>query len=339
MLELPQIYAENIGAWPPELLYYSVATLKIALVSFVLAVAIGLLLALCRISTNSLLRGFATVGIETARGLPIVVLLYIVYFVPPQIAPNLNWQWFTDFTGAVVGLALHGGALLAEVFRSGIEALHKGQREAALTLGMTPTQSMTYIILPQATRIVLPPLAADGAHPILAIAEIVGAAALDEPIGVGLAPQALVHAERHVDAAAQFEHVLHGIDGHRHLDEIEIVALAPAPQQSNRLGLAPGLIDVDADETLFADGAPERLEHGLLPLLVDAGLDVIGAIAAPDPVLALALDLARGRPFHIVVVIDGLAHGAAEHAVERLAAGLSAQVPQGRRPTGSFNVF
>jgi ABC-type amino acid transport system permease subunit len=101
----------------------------------------------------------AIVYIEVARGLPIVVLLYIVYFVPPQLFPGLNWQWFSDFTGAVIGLALHGGAILAEVFRSGIEALHKGQREAALTLGMTPAQSMTYIVFPQAARIVLPPVA------------------------------------------------------------------------------------------------------------------------------------------------------------------------------------
>jgi polar amino acid transport system permease protein len=59
----------------------------------------------------------------------------------------------------VIGLALHGGAILAEVFRSGIEALHRGQREAALSLGMNPTQAMAYIILPQAIRIVLPPVA------------------------------------------------------------------------------------------------------------------------------------------------------------------------------------
>ena len=56
-------------------------------------------------------------------------------------------------------MGLHGGAILAEVFRSGIEALHKGQREAAISLGMTPAQSMAYIILPQAARIVLPPVA------------------------------------------------------------------------------------------------------------------------------------------------------------------------------------
>jgi polar amino acid transport system permease protein len=159
MLQLPEIYAENIHRWLPELLYFSLTTLKIAFVSFLLAIAIGLFFALCRTSNSQLLRGFAVTFIEIARGLPIVVLLYIVYFVPPQLFPELNWQWFSDFTGAVIGLALHGGAILAEVFRSGIEALHKGQREAALTLGMTPAQSMTYIILPQAARIVLPPVA------------------------------------------------------------------------------------------------------------------------------------------------------------------------------------
>ena len=87
------------------------------------------------------------------------MVLYIVYFVPPQLFPGLNWGWFSDFTGAVLGLGLHGGAILAEVFRSGIEALHKGQREAAISLGMTPAKSMAYIILPQAARIVLPPVA------------------------------------------------------------------------------------------------------------------------------------------------------------------------------------
>src|SRR5206468_4297114 len=145
--------------WLPELLYYSLTTLKIAAISFILAIAFGLLFALMRTSPNRWIRGIAVTYIEIVRGLPIVVLLYIVYFAPPQLFPGLNWQWFNAFSGAALGLALHGGAILAEVFRSGIEALHKGQREAALTLGMTPTQAMTYIVLPQAARIVLPPVA------------------------------------------------------------------------------------------------------------------------------------------------------------------------------------
>jgi polar amino acid transport system permease protein len=159
MLQLPEIYAENIHRWLPELLYYALTTLKIAAVSFVLAVVIGLVFALFRTSRNRLLQAFAVGYIEVARGLPIVVVLYIVYFVPPQLFPDLNWRWFTDFTGAVIGLGLHGGAILAEVFRSGIEALHKGQREAAISLGMTPAKAMAYITLPQAARIVLPPVA------------------------------------------------------------------------------------------------------------------------------------------------------------------------------------
>ena len=147
MLELPQIYAENIHRWLPELLYYSLMTLKIGFFSFIVAVVFGILV-----------RTIAIWFIEIGRGLPIVVILYIIYFVPPQLFPGLNWTWFSDFTGAVLGLGIHGGAILAEVFRSGIEALHKGQREAAMSLGMTPAKSMVYIILPQATRIVLPPV-------------------------------------------------------------------------------------------------------------------------------------------------------------------------------------
>jgi polar amino acid transport system permease protein len=159
MLQLPEIYAENIHHWLPELLYYSLTTIKIAIFSFILAAVFGIFVALCRISRSSLVRTLAMGFIEIARGLPIVVMLYIVYFVPPQLFPGLDWTWFTDFTGAVLGLGLHGAAILAEVFRSGIEALHKGQREAALSLGMTPAKAMSYIILPQAARIVLPPVA------------------------------------------------------------------------------------------------------------------------------------------------------------------------------------
>ena len=159
MLELPKVYAENIGRWLPELLSFSKTTLVITAASFALGILIGLIVAICRTQHFRPLRTAALVYVEVARGLPIVVLLYIVYFVPPQLVPGLNWTWLNAFVGAVLGLGLHGGAILAEVFRSGIEALHHGQKEAALSLGMTPAQSMAYIILPQAARIVLPPVA------------------------------------------------------------------------------------------------------------------------------------------------------------------------------------
>lgn len=159
MLDLPKVYAANIGRWLPELLSFCQTTLAIAAVSFLLAIAIGLAMALCRTSRHRILRTAAVVYIEVARGLPIVVLLYIVYFVPPQLVPDINWTWLDAFVGAVLGLGIHGGAILAEVFRAGIEALHGGQREAALSLGMTPAKAMAHIILPQAVRIVLPPVA------------------------------------------------------------------------------------------------------------------------------------------------------------------------------------
>ena len=158
MLELPKVYAEHIHVWLPELLSFVETTLRIAAVAFLLAVFIGLAVALLRTSRTRTLRALAAVYVEIGRGLPIVVILYIVYFVPPQLFPSLYWGWFNAFAGSVIGLGIHGGAILAEVFRSGIEALHKGQREAALSLGMTPAKAMAYIILPQAIRIVLPPV-------------------------------------------------------------------------------------------------------------------------------------------------------------------------------------
>ena len=99
-------------------------TLHIAWAAFLLADTIGLFFAVLRTSRNRLLRAAAGIYIEIARGLPIVVVLYIVYFVPPQIWPG-DWKWFSAYFGAVIGLGVHGGAILAEVFRSGIEALQR----------------------------------------------------------------------------------------------------------------------------------------------------------------------------------------------------------------------
>jgi polar amino acid transport system permease protein len=91
--------------------------------------------------------------IEFVRGIPALALLFLIYFglVPLGIVVD-------SFTAAVIGLGMNQGAYLAEVLRGGIEALHKGQREAALAVGMTPIKAYRHIIMPQAVRIVLPPL-------------------------------------------------------------------------------------------------------------------------------------------------------------------------------------
>src|SRR5437762_4925454 len=165
------------------------------------------------------------------------------------------------------------------------------------------------------------------ADPVLAVAEIIAAAALDDAVGIGLAPQPLIDAERRRHLAAQVEHVLQRIDPDRRLDEVDDVPGVPTLEQAHGLWLAPGLVDVDADQAFGPDAGAQGLEHRLLALLVDPGLDVVGAIAALDAVPGLALDLLRRAPFHVVEIVDLLAQRAAEQAIERLAAGLAAGGP------------
>lgn len=157
MIEFFNGYADVIGEWLPEMLVASVKTLQLMVLSFALACVLGMIIALMRISSVALVRGFAKLYIGFFRGVPVLVILYWIYFSLPET--GYEALVISSFTAAVLGLGIHGGAFLAEVFRSGIEALHKGQMEAALTLGMTPTKAMSYIILPQALRIVLPPIA------------------------------------------------------------------------------------------------------------------------------------------------------------------------------------
>jgi His/Glu/Gln/Arg/opine family amino acid ABC transporter permease subunit len=151
------IYARHIGSWLPEMLQACIGTLKLTGASLLVAVAFGLVIALMRTSRSRPVRGAAILYIEALRGTPALVVLFLVYFGLGKL--EISWLTFSSFTAAALGLGLVGGALLGEIFRSGIEALHQGQMEAALSVGMTPVTAMMYIILPQALRIVLPPVA------------------------------------------------------------------------------------------------------------------------------------------------------------------------------------
>ena len=125
--------------------------------AFLLATALGIVIALARISkVPDPERAPRSSTSSAFAGTPVLVILFWVYFGLPEFG---SWLAFSSFTAAVIGLGLHGAAFLAEIFRSGIEALHRGQMEAALSVGMTPAKAMRYIILPQATRVVLPPIA------------------------------------------------------------------------------------------------------------------------------------------------------------------------------------
>jgi His/Glu/Gln/Arg/opine family amino acid ABC transporter permease subunit len=157
MIEFLLVYRDHFREWIPELLLASVGTLQLMALSFILAVVIGLLVALMRVSRSAAMRGFAVFYVEVSRGTPALVILFLIYFGLGGL--GVPWLKFTSYQAAVLGLGIQGGAVLGEVFRSGIEALHRGQMEAALSLGMTPATAMRWIILPQAGRIVLPPVA------------------------------------------------------------------------------------------------------------------------------------------------------------------------------------
>jgi len=149
-----KVLIENLPSWGPEMLWAAGETLKLTGVSFLLAVFVGSLLAIIRTSGSSFFRSTALVFIEVGRGTPALVILFMIYFGLPAVSPNLQ---FSSFAAAVIGLGLQGGTILAETFRAGIEAIDAGQREASLSLGLTPTQTMADVIAPQAIRIVLPP--------------------------------------------------------------------------------------------------------------------------------------------------------------------------------------
>jgi His/Glu/Gln/Arg/opine family amino acid ABC transporter permease subunit len=149
-----EIYSKLIGEWLPPLLRAAVVTLELAALSIVVGLIFGLLLALLKVSGQPILRHAANVYIEIIRGTPALTQLFIVYFGLAGVGITLD-----NFTAAVVALGANTAAYMAEIYRAGIESVHRGQREAALSIGMTPLQSLRFIVLPQAWQVVLPPAA------------------------------------------------------------------------------------------------------------------------------------------------------------------------------------
>ena len=127
-------------------------TLWIAAVSMVLATAFGLLLALLRTSRVAPLRWVATIYINVVRGIPLLVLIFYVYF---GVSIWLGIK-FTNFQAGVISLTVFHTAFMAEIFRTGLTAVPAGQREAALSLGISRPRAFVSIILPQAVRVAVP---------------------------------------------------------------------------------------------------------------------------------------------------------------------------------------
>ncbi len=135
------------------LLRGAVMTVEITACSLVVAIILGIFMAIIKTSRFRTARFFVAVYIEIFRDVPALTMLFILYFGLAYVGIKIE-----PFPAAVIGLGLIGGAILTEVFRSGLDALHFGQKDAALAVGMTPMMAMRYIILPQAIRITLPPV-------------------------------------------------------------------------------------------------------------------------------------------------------------------------------------
>lgn len=137
----------------PYLLEGALVTIQISVLAMALALVLGLVAAVGRLSRNRVLRAIAGFYIEVVRGTPLLVQLFIVYYGLPSYGIRLE-----PFTAGFLTLGVHYGAYLSEVYRAGILSVDRGQWEAAASIGMRQTMVMREIILPQAFRTILPPI-------------------------------------------------------------------------------------------------------------------------------------------------------------------------------------
>lgn len=128
-------------------------TLPLSIISFIFGLALAVLTALARISTVTVLQIIARVYVSIIRGTPLLVQLFILFYGLPTLGVTID-----PFPAAVIGFSLNVGAYASEVIRAAILSIPKGQWEAAGTIGMSYTQSLRRVILPQASRVSLPPL-------------------------------------------------------------------------------------------------------------------------------------------------------------------------------------
>lgn len=127
-------------------------TFEVTLMSICLAVLVGLLTGLGRISRITLINKIATIYVEVVRGIPLLVQLFYIYYALAKFVQ------LPDLVSAVVAMTICYGAYIGEIFRAGILSVPRGQMEAALALGLSRSQALRYVVLPQTARIVLPPL-------------------------------------------------------------------------------------------------------------------------------------------------------------------------------------
>ncbi len=127
-------------------------TFQITIYSIIATLPLGIITGLCRVSRIRIVNFTASVYVEVVRGIPLFVQLFYIYYAIGGLLP------LSPMVTAISAISFCYGAYMGEVVRSGIEAIDRGQREAALSLGFTPFQTMIHVILPQAVRTILPPI-------------------------------------------------------------------------------------------------------------------------------------------------------------------------------------
>jgi His/Glu/Gln/Arg/opine family amino acid ABC transporter permease subunit len=153
-----------LGAW---------TALRVTAGALVVAIILGLALGAAAASGRGVVRAVIFVYVEFFRTIPALTLLFAIYFGLPAVGIVVD-----SIPAAIVGLGLMGGAYLCEVFRAGLGAIRRGQREAARSVGMTPLAVLAYIVLPQTWRIVLPPI---GSYAIMLLKDTSVASAIAAP--------------------------------------------------------------------------------------------------------------------------------------------------------------
>ena len=149
----------TLREWPkymPLLLRGAATTLELSLMAMGLAVVAGLILVLAQLYAIAPVRWLAKAYVELIRGTPLLIQLFLIYYGLPEIGIRLN-----SFCAAILGLGLNYAASEAENYRAGIQSIPRGQTEAALALGMSRWQSLRRVVLPQAVRVVIPPVTND----------------------------------------------------------------------------------------------------------------------------------------------------------------------------------
>jgi len=142
-------------------------TVAVSIAAWILAFSLGSMLGIMRTSDSRILRGIGTAYVELFRNIPLLVQMFLWYFVFPELLPEAAGMWvkrsmpMPEFTTAAVCLGLYTASRVAEQVRAGIQSIGLGQRNAALAMGLTPTQVYRYVLLPIGYRIIIPPLTSE----------------------------------------------------------------------------------------------------------------------------------------------------------------------------------